>query len=41
VEFIPPLSEGEAVEDEATNPLEVEAGAPEEEGCEDGGEPDV
>ena len=40
VEFIPP-SEGEAAEDEATNPLEAEAGASEEEGREDGGEPDV
>ncbi|KAJ8432914.1 hypothetical protein Cgig2_004588 [Carnegiea gigantea] len=41
VEFIPPSYEGKAAEDEATNPLEVEAGASEEEGCEDRGEPDV
>ena len=41
VEFIPPSSEGEVSEDEATNPLEAEAGASEEEGHEDDGEPDV
>jgi len=41
VEFFPPSSEGEAIEDEATNPLEAKAGASEEEGLEDGGEPDV
>ena len=41
VEFIPASSEGEAAEDEATNPLEVEADASDEEGSEDGGEPDV
>ena len=41
VEFIPPSSEGEAVGDAATNPLEAEAGASEEEEHEDGGEPDV
>ncbi|KAJ8442187.1 hypothetical protein Cgig2_005127 [Carnegiea gigantea] len=41
VEFIPPSSEGEAAGDEATNPLEAEAGASEEEEHEDGGEPDM
>jgi len=40
VEFIPPSSESEAVQDEATNPLEAEAGASEEEGHEGGEEPD-
>ena len=39
VEFTPP-SEGEAAVDEATNPLEAEAGLSEEE-YEDGGEPDM
>ncbi|KAJ8451405.1 hypothetical protein Cgig2_017796 [Carnegiea gigantea] len=39
VEFISPSSEGDAAEDEATNPLEAEAGAFEEEGRDDGGEP--
>ena len=41
VEFITPSSEGRVVDDEATNPLEAEAGASEEEEHEDGGEPDV
>ena len=41
VEFIPPSSEGEAAEDETTNPLEAKAGASEEEEREDGEEPDV
>jgi len=41
VKFTPPSSEGEAAEDEATNPLEAETGATEEEGREDGGDPDV
>ncbi|KAJ8449495.1 hypothetical protein Cgig2_002292 [Carnegiea gigantea] len=41
VDFIPPLTEGEVVEDEATNPLEAKAGASEGEEHEDGGEPDV
>ena len=41
VEFIPPSSEGEAAGDEATNPLEAETSASEEEGREGGGEPDV
>ena len=39
VEFIPPLFESEAVEDEATNPLEADAGASEDEGHEGGEEP--
>ncbi|KAJ8429329.1 hypothetical protein Cgig2_026559 [Carnegiea gigantea] len=41
VKFIPPSSEGEVARDEATNPLEPEAGASEEEEHEDGGELDV
>ena len=41
MEFIPPSSEGEAVEDKAANPLEAEAGASKEEGREDDGDPDV
>ena len=41
VEFIPPLSEGGAAEDEATNLLEPEVGASEGEEHEDDGDPDV
>jgi len=41
VEFIPPSVEGEDAGDEATNPLDAEAGASGEEGHEDSGEPDV
>ncbi|KAJ8426857.1 hypothetical protein Cgig2_006532 [Carnegiea gigantea] len=41
VEFIPPSGEGEGARDEATNPLDAEAEASEEEGHEDSGEPDV
>ena len=41
VEFIPPWSEGGAAEDEATNPLEAETGASQDEEHEDGGDPDV
>ena len=41
VEFIPPSSEGEVARDKATNPLEPEVGASEEEEYEDGGEPNV
>ena len=41
VEFIPPSDEGEGAGDEATNPLDTEVGASEEEGHEDSGEPDV
>ena len=41
VEFIPPSSEGEAAEDDATNPLEAEAAASKEEEREDDGEPNV
>lgn len=35
------MSEGEAAEDDATNPLEAEAGTSEEEEREADGEPDV
>jgi len=41
VEFIPPSDEVEGAGNEATNPLDAEAGAYEEEGHEDSGEPDV
>ena len=41
VEFIAPSVEGEDAGDEATNPLEAEAGSSEEEEREDGGELDV
>ncbi|KAJ8438015.1 LOW QUALITY PROTEIN: hypothetical protein Cgig2_029996 [Carnegiea gigantea] len=43
VQFIPPFGEGEGegAGDEATNPLDAEPGASEEEGHEDSGEPDV
>jgi len=41
VEFIHPLGKGEGAGDEATNPLDAEAEASEEEGHKDSGEPDV
>ena len=41
MEFIPPSAEGEDAGDKATNPLDAEARASEEEGHEDSGEPDV
>lgn len=42
MEFIPPPIEGEDAGDEATNPMDAEVGASEEEEeHEDGGEPDV
>ncbi|KAJ8430670.1 hypothetical protein Cgig2_033826 [Carnegiea gigantea] len=41
VEFIPPSTKGKDAGDEATNPLDVEAEASEEEGREDSGEPDM
>jgi len=41
VEFIPSSGEGEDAGDEATNPLDIEAGASEEVGREDSGESDV
>jgi len=41
VEFVPPSSEGGTAKDEATNPLEAEAGAPEGKEYEDGGDPDA
>ncbi|KAJ8427748.1 hypothetical protein Cgig2_008552 [Carnegiea gigantea] len=37
VEFIPPSGEGEGAQDEATNPLDADGGASEEEGHEDSG----
>ena len=39
VEFIPPFSEGDGAGDEATNPLDADAGASEDKGHEDSGEP--
>jgi len=41
VEFISPFTEGEDIGDEATNPLDAEARASEEEEHEGSGEPDV
>ena len=41
IEFISPSSDGDMLEDEATNPLDVEAETPEEEDREDGGELDM
>ena len=35
IEFIPPSGEGNTLEDGATNPLDTDAGTPEDEGCED------
>ncbi|KAJ8435828.1 hypothetical protein Cgig2_017123 [Carnegiea gigantea] len=41
VKFIPPSGKGDGPGDEATNPLDAEAGTPEDEGREDSGEPDL
>ena len=41
VEFISPSGEGDGAGDAATNPLDSDAGTPEDEGREDSGEPDV
>ena len=41
MEFIPPSSAGDGARDDATNPLDANAGAFEEEGREDSGEPDM
>ena len=41
VEFIPPSGKGDGLGDETTNPMDAEAGTPEDEGREDSGEPDL
>ena len=41
VEFIPPFGEGDGTGDEATDPLDADAGASEDEGREDSGESDM
>jgi len=41
VEFIPPSGEGDGAGDEVTSPFDADAGAFEDESCEDSGEPDV